>query len=88
MRKLAILAVLALLLGSTVSCKRAWERVRKKTQTSDRNYVIDQYSGGVLVGHYEFNGMLNDSEGSDGYYFYQDKTLIELSGDLVIKSTK
>ena len=88
MRKIAVLAIFALLLGSTVSCQRSWERIRKKTQTSNRNYVIDQYSGGILVGHYEFSGILNDSEGSDGYYFYQDKVLIELSGDLVIKSTK
>ena len=62
--------------------------MKKHYQTTDRNYHIEQYSGGKLIATYDFVGTLNDSEGSDGYCFYKSDTLIELSGDLIIKSTK
>ena len=88
MRKRAFLLIGILAMVSMTSCQKSFERIRKNTQTSNRDYVIDQYSGGVLIGHYEFRGMLNDSDGSDGYYFYEGKELVELSGDLVIISTK
>ena len=88
MRKAGILLIGMLIMVSMTSCQKSWEKIRKNTQTTNRNYVIDQYSGGVLIGHYEFRGMLNDSDGSDGYYYYDGKTLVEISGDLVIRSTK
>jgi len=88
MRKRAFLLIGILIMVSMTSCQKRWESIRKNTQTTDRNYVIDQYSGGILIGHYEFRGILNDSESSDGYYFYKNKELVELSGDLVIRSSK
>jgi hypothetical protein len=78
-----------LLLVTLASCQRSCERLNKQMQTSDRFYHIEQYSGGVLINVFEFSGILNDSENSDGYYFYDSKNrLVELSGDLLIISTK
>ena len=81
----------ALLIIATISlssCQKTWESLKKGLQTTDRNYEIEQYSGGRLIAVYKFRGILNDSEGSDGCYFYKGDTLVELSGDLIIKSTK
>lgn len=68
------------------SCKKAIAHLEKNIQVSERNYHIEQYSGGKLIASYDFKGILNDAEGSDGYYFYENDTLFELSGQLVIKS--
>ena len=46
------------------------------------------YSGGDTVFYDRFNGIINNSEGSDGVYYYKGDTLIEVSGDYIIKSTK
>jgi hypothetical protein len=85
MRKFYLFFVL-LFAFSLTSCQKSWERWSKNVQITDRNYVIEQYSGGKLIATYQFRGTLNDSEGSDGYYFYKDDTLFEISGDLIIKS--
>jgi hypothetical protein len=60
----------------------------QKRYSGSRNYHIEQYSGGRLIQVYDFHGALNDSENSDGYYFFQKDTLVEISGDIVIKSWK
>lgn len=85
-RLLAALLIIAALTLS--SCQKTWESLKKDIQTTDRNYEIEQYSGGKLIATHKFKGTLNDSEGSDGVYFYKGDTLIELSGDMIIKSTK
>lgn len=85
-RLFAVLLVIAAI--SLASCQKGWESLKKNIQTSDRNYEIEQYSGGKLIATHKFKGTLNDSENSDGVYFYKGDTLIELSGDLIIKSTK
>ncbi len=79
------LLFIALLLSS---CQKNFEQIKKDFQTTDRNYVIEHFSGGELINTYKFRGTLNDSEGSDGFYFYNGDTLVEVSGDLIIKSTK
>jgi len=84
--KSKLLFIVAILLLS--SCQRFAERFKKGFQTTDRNYIIEQFSGGKLIKTYSFKGTLNDSEGSDGFYFYNGDTLVELSGELIIKSTK
>jgi hypothetical protein len=84
--KSKLLFIAAMLLLS--SCQRFAERFKKGFQTTDRNYIIEQFSGGKLIKTYSFKGTLNDSEGSDGFYFYNGDTLVELSGELIIKSTK
>lgn len=72
----------------SASCQKTWEQLKKDVQTTDRNYYIEQYSGGTLIATFNFNGTLNSSENSDGVYFYRGDTLIELSGDMIIKSKK
>ena len=79
-RKILFMLAILLALGLS-SCQKEWQSLRKGVQTSKRNYTIKQYSGGVLIGEYTFKGMLNDSEGSDGYYFYLGDELVEVSGD-------
>lgn len=88
MKTRILLVSLAILALSFSSCQKDIEAWKKKFQTTDRNYTIKQYSGGVLIGTYTFRGTLNDSEGSDGYYFYDGNALIEISGDIIITSTK
>ena len=85
-RKFLFVLIISVALFS--SCKRTWESMRRGIQASDRHYEIKQYSGGKLIGTYKFKGILNNSENSDGYYFYLDNKLIEVSGDLIIISTK
>ncbi len=80
--------ILVVTILTATSCQKTWESLKKNVQTSSRNYEIKQYSGGKLIGTYKFRGMLNDSESSDGYYFYMNGILHEISGDVVIKSTK
>ena len=82
-----LFAVVALIVAFS-SCQRFWESTRRSLQTSDRNYHITQYSGGKFIGEYKFKGILNNAENSDGYYWYQDGVLYEVSGDLIIKSWK
>lgn len=83
-----VVAILLLVAISATSCQKTWEQLKKDVQTTDRNYQIEQYSGGKLIATFKFSGTLNSSEGSDGVYFYRGDTLVELSGDLIIKSTK
>jgi hypothetical protein len=83
-----IIIGLIILIGLS-SCQKGCQRLSKNWQTTERFYHIEQYSGGELIKTYEFQGILNDSENSDGYYFYDVKNrLVEISGDLFIISTK
>ena len=66
---------------------RGCQKVNRTLQFSDRNYIIKQYSGGKCVGEYKFRGILNTEEKTDGYFFFRGDTLIEISGDITIKST-
>lgn len=67
-------------------CQRACTGCQRDLQTSSRSYHIEQYNGGKLIGVWDFTGMLNNESHSDGFYFYQNDTLIEISGALIIKS--
>jgi hypothetical protein len=82
MKKLFLIILIFMTGCTTRNCQR-WS---KDHQYSDRYYHIKQYSGGQCVNEYTFKGILNDSEGSDGYYFFKNDTLVEVSGDLTIKS--
>lgn len=68
-------------------CARSCESFERDFQTSDRHYHIKQYSGGVLIKEWDFAGILNNQENSDGYYFTMNDTLYEIGGDLIISST-
>jgi len=78
--------IIAVMLFS--SCQKELEGMKKNFQTTNRHYHVEQYSGGVLIAEYDFVGTLNDSENSDGYYFTEGDTLIEISGDIIVKSYK
>jgi len=77
-----------ILLSATLlsSCQRGCEKIDKQFQTGKRNYTITVYSGGKEIYKDSFVGILNDSDGSDGYYYTKDGNLIEVSGDCVISS--
>ncbi len=79
-----------LLLGAiTISgCARSCEGCQRSVQTGKREYLIRHYSGGEQIGEYRFRGIVNDAENSDGYYWYQGDTLVEVAGDVVIRSWK
>lgn len=81
--KKSIFALLILMTGCT---PRNCQSIERGFQFSERNYLIRQYSGGKLVGEYKFHGILNSEEKSDGYFFFRADTLVEVSGDLTIKS--
>lgn len=58
----------------------------KKFQSSESNYEVIMYSGGDTVFHDTFKGIINDTEGGDGMYYFKGDSLIEISGDYIIKS--
>lgn len=79
---LSIVALCVTLSG----CARECEEQRRSNQVGSRNYHIVQYSGSTVVNEWNFKGLLNNQEKSDGFYFYKGDTLIEISGTLVIAS--
>jgi len=81
-----LLLLIALLVFS--SCSRQFSSCSRSVQTGDRSYVIEMYSGGDVVFRDSFSGIVNNSDQSDGIYYYKGDTLIEVSGDYVIKSLK
>lgn len=81
-----ILAII--LVGSLCSCQRACTRINKSWQTTSRQYDVTVFSGGDTVFHDSFYGMINSEENSDGCYYYKGDTLVEISGDYIIKSDK
>lgn len=83
MKRLLIIALILICCSCT---QKGCARMEKSMQYSERQYSIYQYSGGKLIGEYHFRGILNDAEGSDGYYWFKGDSLIEVSGDLTIKS--
>jgi hypothetical protein len=49
---------------------------------------VVMYSGGDTVFHDKVKTIINSENGSDGIYYYKGDTLIEVSGDYVLKSIK
>lgn len=84
MKKFLVLILFAL---SITSCQRGCQRLDKQWQVGERNYEVIMYSGGNVVFHDQFRGIINDAEGSDGCYYTKEDTLIEISGDYILKST-
>lgn len=81
--------ILSLLTICTLtSCQRGCTRIERQYQTSERDYNIVMYSGGDTVFTDSFRGIINNSENSDGIYYYKEGKLIEVSGDYVITSNK
>lgn len=67
-------------------CARGCEEFNRNIQMTERNYSVEVYSGGKLVRTYQFKGIINNQENSDGYYFSIGDSLHEVSGDIIIKS--
>jgi hypothetical protein len=79
--------ITAFLLVLLTSCtQRGCQRFQKKTQFSERSYEVVVFSGGDTVYHDKFTGIVNGEEGTDGFYYFKRDTLIEISGDYVLKS--
>lgn len=78
--------ILICLLFSLVGCQRQCTQFSRTWEATDRDYEIVMFSGGDTVFSDSFRGMVNNSEGSDGIYYFKDGELIEVSGDYVIRS--
>lgn len=79
--------VYLIIVVALTSCARQCQSFEKNFQTGSRNYEVIMYSGGDTVYYDKFKGIINDSKGSDGAYYSKGDTLIEISGDYIIKST-
>lgn len=82
MKKIIVLSVALLLTG----CQRGCTKIERTFQTSERDYSLVMFSGGDTVYVDTFRGIVNNSEHSDGIYYYKNGLLIEVSGDYVITS--
>lgn len=45
------------------------------------------FSGGDTVFHDKFTGIVNGEQGTDGFFYFKDGVLVEVSGDYVLTST-
>lgn len=86
MRKLSFFAIILIALLFT-GCQRSCNAFNRGFQASERKYHIIQYSGGQVIAEYQFVGIVDNQENSDGYYFYYGDQLVEMSGDIIIRST-
>lgn len=83
MKKITLIAALSVLL---TGCQRSCMKMERNLQTTTRNYEVTLFSGGDTVFTDHFKGIINNSESSDGIYYYKDNVLIEVSGDYVVYS--
>lgn len=86
MKKLLQNIGIGILALSLAGCARQCEGCNRDMQTGDREYEVWQYSGGVLIQTYRFRGIVNNQKNSDGYYWSSGDTIIEVSGDIILKS--
>jgi hypothetical protein len=80
-----LLAVVAI---TSSSCARGCSSITRSVQVGDMDYEIIMYSGGDTVFYDKVRTIINNSESSDGIYYYKGDTLVEVSGDYVIKATE
>lgn len=81
----SIIAVLSLLFLSSCT-QRGCQKLDKQMQFSARTYEVTLYSGGKPVFTDKFTGIINGEEGTDGFYYMKGDSLIEISGDYVLRS--
>lgn len=79
---------MVLLVLTLTSCQRTCASFEKTYQTTERSYEIVVYSGGDTVFRDKVRTIINSEENSDGIYYKKGDTLVEISGDYVVKSTK
>jgi hypothetical protein len=85
MKRLLVILIVAISLSS---CERGCAKFDKKFQTGARDYEILMFSGGDTVFRDKVSTIINQEESSDGIYYYKGDTLVEVSGDYIVKSTK
>lgn len=88
MRKINLLIAVTSILFLTSCTQRGCQRWEKDTQFTERSYRIDVYSGGKPVFTDQFRGIVNGEDKTDGIYYFKGDTLVEISGDYVLKSLK
>lgn len=76
------LIVLAMVLG--LGCSNAEQA---KIGAWGEKHRITLYSGGQKVGEWTCTGRVEDEEGSDGFFFLDDKTgkLVRIAGTVIIE---
>jgi len=81
--------ILVLLLLSLTSCtQRGCQSFNRSFQFTERYYKVSVYSGGKVVKQFQFKGIINQEENSDGIYWYDNYgELIEVSGDYIVESS-
>lgn len=67
-------------------CQRGCQTMDRQFQSSSRKYEVKMYSGGKVVFTDTFTGIVNEAKGSDGIFYFKGDSLIEVSGDYIIKS--
>lgn len=73
---------------SSSSCARGCSSLSRSVQVGNMDYEIIMYSGGDTVFYDKVRTIINNSETSDGIYYYKGDTLVEVSGDYVLKATE
>lgn len=60
--------------------------VRTQTGWTGGDYRVTLYSGGQSIREWQIkNAIVNEEEGSDGWYFSCGHELVQLSGDVVVE---
>jgi len=80
-----ILPLACILLLSSCT-QRGCQKTAKSFQYTDRTYEVTVYSGGVVIHHDFFKGIVNGEEATDGFFYFKNDSLYEISGDYVLKS--
>lgn len=80
--------LLAFLMAFTSCTQRGCQSWDRSTQFSNRKYDIKVYSGGKLIYEEQFTGIVNQEEKTDGFYYFKNDTLIEISNNQIMKSVK
>lgn len=74
-------------IASLASCtERERQRMARNSQVTDRSNEVLVFSGGNVVYRDNFRGIVNQEKESDGIFYFKGDTLVEISGDYVVKS--
>lgn len=74
------------ILFTLTSCERTFQGCGRTLETTSKHQIrVTLYSGGEAVKQWEFSGIVNNQENTDGFYFYYENKLVEVSGDILIE---
>lgn len=86
MKKQFILILTLLFLTSCT--QRGYQSFNRRFQFTERYYRVSVFSGGKIIKQFNFKGIINQEENSDGIYWYDTYgELIEVSGDYIVESS-